>query len=88
MCRTYLGLLVKHPYCLTLTKIGMCQQISVNLANMKFNENLLSGSPVFTCRWTGRHGKSNKEFFNFVAYMPIMYSAFQNESSFTSNKQT
>lgn len=59
---THLGLLVKQPYCFILTKIGMCQQISVCLTSIKFYENLIIGSPVGTCRQIDRRSKTNKEF--------------------------
>jgi hypothetical protein len=39
-----------HYCCPVLTKIGMCcQEISVKLFSIKFNENLFSNSQVGTC---------------------------------------
>jgi hypothetical protein len=44
-------------FCPILTKIELCQQISVKPLNIKFHENICNGSQVVTHKQIGGHGK-------------------------------
>jgi hypothetical protein len=50
------------------TKIGVCQQILIELFNMKFHENLCSGYRLITCGQTDRHGETTKPNFANFSY--------------------
>jgi hypothetical protein len=64
----YVGLDVQYLlFSQILMKLEFSQQIFEKYSNIKFHENLSSGSRVHPCGWTERHEKATNYFHNFLS---------------------